>query len=339
MGICREMARPSGSLATDGYEHDSLPTDEPGVSPDAFVPGTPNSTDINEGSVANPSLVQEGGLEHDGHPHELVTEETAALAKAGDGAVQHSTNTALDLAQAVHAEEPLQTREDVSSPSSSNADYQPSTKSRPPRRKRMPDPSTPEPESERPKKRTTADQVQEELLEKANQLMDDSLTVHDIIFILDRFALQRDSIATRGDHADHTDQDEPQQQDPDRLPGLKKWWDGLGVHENGERWEKCLQRVFAGLFYGQYVDERQAFDERKKKGNMPHPIEMYLDVCFPETIIPDGELPSEQATAARDRAKRRFQNEVQRKKLWVMMLKRYGMAVFPLLHATLQEDQ
>jgi hypothetical protein len=83
-----------------------------------------------------------------------------------------------------------------------------------------------------------------------------------------------------------------------------------------------------GRFYGQYIDERQAFDERKKKGTMPHPIEMYVDVCSPETVIRNGEVPSEQAIAARAQAKRRFQNEVQKKKLWVMMNKRYDMAVF-----------
>ncbi|OBT39822.1 hypothetical protein VE00_10108 [Pseudogymnoascus sp. WSF 3629] len=199
------MATPSDSLATDGYEHDSLPTDEPhthvssqeGASLDASVPGTPNPMDTNEGSVANPSLVEEGGLEHDGYLHEPVIEETAVPAEAGDGAVQHSTNTALD------------TREDVSSPSSPSADSQPSAKSRPPRRKRMLDPSTPEPEPEKPKKRTMADRDQEELLAKANQLMGASVTVHDIIFVLERFSLQRDYIATGCDHVDHTDQDEP----------------------------------------------------------------------------------------------------------------------------------
>ena len=255
MGICQEMDTPSESLSTDGYERDSLPTDEPhthvssqeGTSPDSSVPGTPNSTDTNEGLLANPSLVQEGGLEHDVHPHVPVLEETAIPAEAGDGAVQHSTNTSLDVAQAVYAEEPPQTREDVSSPSSSNADSHPTAKSHPPHgQKRKPDPSTPG--SKRPKKKSAADQVQEELLAKASKLMDDSLTVHDIIFVLERFALHRDSIATSGDHADHTDQDEPQQHDPDRRPGLKKWWDGLDVHKKGERWEKCLQRVFAGLF-------------------------------------------------------------------------------------------
>ncbi|OBT82760.1 hypothetical protein VE02_09920 [Pseudogymnoascus sp. 03VT05] len=224
--ICREMATTLDKLATDGYEHDSLPTDEPhthvssqeGALPDASVPRTPNSTDTNEGSVANPSLVQEDGLEHDGHPHEHVIEETAVSAEAGDGAVQHSTNTALDVTQAVHAEEPPQTREVVSSPSSPNADSQTSAKSRPPRRKRT---STPESELEQPKKRSTADQDQLELLAKANQLMDASVIIHDIIFVLERFALQRGYIATRGDHGDYTDRDEPQQQDSDRQPGLK----------------------------------------------------------------------------------------------------------------------
>ncbi|KFY32041.1 hypothetical protein V493_00579 [Pseudogymnoascus sp. VKM F-4281 (FW-2241)] len=320
------------SLATDGYKHDT----------DASVPGTPNSTDANEGSVANPSHVQEGGLGHDGRLHETVMEETAVAAETGDGVVQHPTDTDLDVAQEVHAEEPPRTREDVSSPPSPNADFQHSAKSHHTRgQKRMPDPSTPKRKPKRLKKRSTADQVdqeQEELLAKANKLMDDSVTVHDIIFVLERFALQRDSIATRGDHADHTDQDELQQQEPNRQPGLKKWWDGLGAHKNGERWEKCLQRVFAGLFYGQYADERDAFDKRKKKGNLPHPSEMYVDVCSPETIIPDGELQSKQAKTARAQAKRHFQNEVQKKKLWGEMRKRYGIAVFLLLNPTLQED-
>jgi hypothetical protein len=104
MGICQEMAIPSDSLSTDGSKHDSLPIDVPhthvssdeGASPDSSVPGTPNST-ANEGSVANPSLVQRVGLEHDGRPHETVMEETAVAAETGDGAVQHPTNTDLDV--------------------------------------------------------------------------------------------------------------------------------------------------------------------------------------------------------------------------------------------------
>jgi len=73
----------------DGYEQESLPTDDPhthfssqeGALPDASAPGPPNSTDTNEGSVANPSLVQEDGLEYDGHPYEPVIEETAVPAE------------------------------------------------------------------------------------------------------------------------------------------------------------------------------------------------------------------------------------------------------------------
>ncbi|OBT74055.1 hypothetical protein VF21_07830 [Pseudogymnoascus sp. 05NY08] len=333
MGICREMAIASDSLATDGYEHDTLSTNEPHThvasqemsSLDVSVPRTPNSTDTNEGSVADSSHVQEGGLEHDGRLHETVAAET------GDE---------LDVAQEVHAEEPLQTP-DVSSPPSPNADSQPSAKSHHTRgQKRLPDPSTPNRKPKRLKKRSTldqVDQVQEELLAKANELMDDSVTLHNIIFVLERFALQRDYFATRGD-ADHRDQDELQQQGPNRRLGLKKWWDGLGAHKNGERWEKCLQRAFAGLFYGQYADERDAFDKRKKNGNLLHPSEMYVDVCSPETVISDGELPSKQAKTARAQAKRHFQNEVQKKKLWGEMQKRYGIAVFLLLNPTLQED-
>jgi hypothetical protein len=106
-----------------------------------------------------------------------------------------------------------------------------------------------------------------------------------------------------------------------------------------KRWERCLQRMYAGLFYGQYIDDRQAFDGRKKKGNRRHPIEIYVDMWSPKTVIPDGEVPAEEAIAICKEAKRGFQNEVQKKKLCVMMLKRYGMAVFLVLHATLREDQ
>ncbi|OAF62117.1 hypothetical protein VC83_01475 [Pseudogymnoascus destructans] len=189
------MAIPSDSLATDGYEHDTLPTDEPHThvssqeraSPDASVPGTPNSTDTNEGLVANPSHVQEGGLEHDGHLHETVMDETAVAAETGVGVIQPR---------------PTQT---------STSPRRSTLKSRP------------------------------RLVKMFHRLQ----------------------APTR------IPKDELQLQDPNRQLGLKKWWDGLGAHKNSEKWEKCLQGVFAGLFYGQYADERDAFDRRKKKGNLP----------------------------------------------------------------------
>ena len=136
--------------------------------------------------------------------------ETAGPAEAGDDAVQDSTKTALGVAQAVHVEEPPQTREGVSLSSSPDADSESSAKSRPLRRKRTSVPSIPEPEPEKPKKRSTADRVQEELLAKTNQLIDAIVTVDDIIFARERFALVRDSIATREDRADDTDHHEPQ---------------------------------------------------------------------------------------------------------------------------------
>ncbi len=321
IGICREMATPSDSLATDGYEYDTLPTDEPHTrvssqeraSPDASVPRTLNFTDSNDGSVANPSLVQEGGLEMMSiHTSLSWRRRLSQKRQVTTPSSTRPTHASTSLRRSTPKSR-LRLGKMFSLPLSPNADSQPSAKSPPPRRrKRKPNPSPPEPESEpesepepeRPKKRSTADQLQEELLAKASKLMDDSVTVHDIMFVLERFALRGDFIATRGDHADHTDHDEPQQQDPDRRLGLKKWWNGLGVHKNGERWEKCLQRVFAGLFYGQYSDERDAFNERKEKGNLPHPSELYVDVCSPGTIIPDGELPSKKAIAVREQAKR-----------------------------------
>ncbi|ELR07183.1 hypothetical protein GMDG_08310 [Pseudogymnoascus destructans 20631-21] len=276
------MAIPSDSLATDGYEHDTLPTDEPHThvssqeraSPDASVPGTPNSTDTNEGLVANPSHVQEGGLEHDGHLHETVMDETAVAAETGVGVIQPR---------------PTQT---------STSPRRSTLKSRPRLVKMF----------HRLQAPTRIPKVQEELLAKANQSMDDSMN------------------------------DELQLQDPNRQLGLKKWWDGLGAHKNSEKWEKCLQGVFAGLFMASMLMRGTHSIGGRKRGTCPHPSEMYVDMCSPETIIPDGELPSKQAFAARAQAKRHFQNELQKKKLWGKMEKRYGIAVFLLLNPTLQED-
>jgi hypothetical protein len=102
--------------------------------------------------------------------------ETTDLVEADHGA-QDSISAALDAAQAAYIEELPQTQEDVSSPSSPTAGSESYANSRPLRRKRTSDPSTPEPEPDKSKKRTTADRVQEELLAKANQLIDAVVTV------------------------------------------------------------------------------------------------------------------------------------------------------------------
>ena len=62
------------------------------------------------------------------------------------------------------------------------------------------------------------------------------VTVQDIIFAQDCFALLRRLIATQGDHDDDADQHESL----DRKRGLGWWWSGLGLHEKGERWEKSV---------------------------------------------------------------------------------------------------
>lgn len=62
-------------------------------------------------------------------------------------------------------------------------------------------------------------------------------------------------------------------------------------------------------------------------------------MCSPQTITPDDVVPTDEAIVRRQKAKREFLNEVQKKKLWVMMLERYGMAIFLVLTAILREDQ
>jgi hypothetical protein len=336
LGVC--LATPPDGAPSAGDKHDSLPTDEM----HCHVPSqevssqhalaTPDSTGNNEGSGSSLSVVQEAGLEHDGHRESMMAETTAP--EAVDGAVQDSVRTA-NVAQTVLVEEPPESQEDISSPPSSNTDSQSSAGSRPRGRKRTADTSTPEPESEKRKKKSTADRDQEALLERATRSIDAMLTVQDIIFAQERFALLRRLTATQGDHDDDADQHESL----DRKRGLRWWWSGLGLHEKGERWEKSVQRVFAAHFYGQYVDDREAYDEQSIKGNLSHPIEMYVDVCSPETIIGEGETPSESTVVARAQAKRNFENKVQRKKLWIKMQKRYDAAVFLMIPETLQEDQ
>lgn len=195
--------------------------------PDAIAPSSPNSTDVNEASVTNLSLVQQVELEHGGHPYEPAVDETAGPAEAGDGTVQDSTSTALDVAQTVQVGEQPQNQEDILPSPNPNADSESSAKSCPGRRKRTSDYSTPEPQPEKPRKRSTADQVQEELLARATQSIDDTVTIDNITFVHERLALLR----PEGAHADDTSRKEPQQQDTDRRQGLKKLWDCIGFHE------------------------------------------------------------------------------------------------------------
>lgn len=156
--------------------------------------------------------------------------QTTAPAEAVDGAIQGSVNAG-NIAQMVPSEECPRSLEDISSPSSPGASSQLSTRSQPRGRKRTAA-TTPQPESEKRKKKSTGDREQDELLANAKQLMDDSLTVQDISFVLDQFARERDNIASKSGNADDTDQYEPQQQD---LGCRQRWLDGLGVHKKGER--------------------------------------------------------------------------------------------------------
>jgi hypothetical protein len=175
--------------------------------------------------------------------------------------------------------------------------------------------------------------MQEELLVRATQSIGDIVTVDNIIFIHERLALLRDSSSLQGKQIDYTQGNAGHQQD------LKRLWGCIGFHEKAERWAKSLQRACAGIFYGRYIDEREAFNKWNTNATLLHPIEMYVDVCFPETIIRRGAVATERAIAARAQAKRKFQNEVQRKKLWVMMNRRYGVALFFLLSTSLQDEQ
>jgi hypothetical protein len=264
MCISQEMATPTNGLSADGEEHDSQPTDvlhthassqEEGL-PDVSAPRSPNSTDVNQGSATNLGLVQQVELEAGGHPYEPAVDETADPAEAGDGTAQDSTSTALNVVQTVQVGEQPLTQEDVLSPPNRNAD----SESSPTSRKRTSDSSTPEPQPEKPRKRSTADQVQKELLAKATQSIDDTVTIDNIMFVHERLALLRSA----GGHADDTSQKEPQQKDTDHRQGLKKLWDCISFHERKDGIRAFNESVWDAFMASTLTKEKHSISGRKR---------------------------------------------------------------------------
>ena len=88
----------------------------------------------------------------------------------------------------------------------------------------------------------------------------------------------------------------------------------IGINQKTERWAKSLKRICKGTLIGLYNDERERFNKRKRQRNLfpathsdgeetgsslPDPIEEYIDLCFPETVIQPGEAVSSDAFETR----------------------------------------
>lgn len=140
--------------------------------------------------------------------------------------------------------------------------------------------------------------MQEELLARAIQSIDHIVTLDNIIFIQERLILLRDASFALGNHDNITSKYKAQQQDMCCLRGLERSWSFIGFSGTDERWVKSLWRVYAGRFYGQYINERNTYSLRKQKENLPHPIETYIDLCWPETITPRCRSASQNAMTA-----------------------------------------
>jgi hypothetical protein len=122
----------------------------------------------------------------------------------------------------------------------------------------------------------------------------------------------------------------------------------MGVYQRTERWAQSLKRMSQGELIRLYNIDTERFDKQQKQRTClggteanasQHPIEEYVDLFFPETIMWNGEVPSQKAITARKDRKKDFKNMVQTKKPWVEFNERYGKGVFPLLAEGLKEDQ
>jgi hypothetical protein len=164
--------------------------------------------------------------------------------------------------------------------------------------------------------------------------------------------LLREQDVTKGSHFEDRDQHVEPLPVIGRQKHLKGLWNSIVVHDNTTRWTKSLRRICQSCFYGQYFNESQAFNERQRGlceaayheetqsiSLSQHPIEEYLDVCFPETTLVHGDIACRDAIEACAKAKRRFKNAVQERKPWVMMNERYDKGIFPLLPRTLHHDE
>jgi len=133
-------------------------------------------------------------------------------------------------------------------------------------------------------------------------------------------------------------------------------WLCIGNNAKKERWATALRRIYQAEFFGQYLEERARFDnwkaqkaERAKRCRTTleetvaeppsHPLEEYVDLCFPGTILQEGDDMSEEVMFARNKAKKKFENLVQKNEPWVRLNQRFGKGVIVLTPNDLRDEQ
>jgi hypothetical protein len=183
----------------------------------------------------------------------------------------------------------------------------------------------------------------------------DIATLDDIVFLWERLRLLSTSTPSCSKRA--TDQNpSPYKSSLQILPRrqrLEMLWLCIGDNEQSERWATVMKRICQAEFFGQYLAERARFKqwkEHKELGRIiidgkeedalppSHPLPEYVDLCFPETILRDGEVASQVAKDNRDRAKKRFENMVQTMEPWVRFNQRFGKGVFVVTSIALRDE-
>ena len=135
------------------------------------------------------------------------------------------------------------------------------------------------------------------------QKIPDLASFETVVFLWDRLRLLSDSASDLGQIDDHQSRYKASMQSSPRRQRLEMLWSRIGANAKNERWNTVLRRIYQAEFFGQYLEERARFDnwkaqkaERAKRCRTTcteetdaeppsHPLEEYVDLCFPKTIL------------------------------------------------------
>lgn len=295
--------------------------------------------------------MEQAGLDHGDdlaeHQHRPTMEivKIAKLEQTCEGSSQIPASILPNFAQTAEIEKQAHIQGDVLPPQSSNPRTESDTKPAPQRKKQKQNISTCEREPAKRLRGLTADEVQVELLAKVTRTIKDIVTVDNIMFVWEQLALLRARDTSDGDHIEGPSQ---YQMPPPlcKRQHLERLWRNVGTEMTSKRWTKGMRRIRYGSLIVEYKRDKEAFVEWNNQKRfiqaassgsgedaspLPHPIEEYLDVFFPETITPYGAV-------YRQEAKTLFQRLAQRKKPWEMIVRRYGTGLFHLFPTHLLDN-
>jgi hypothetical protein len=296
--------------------------------------------------------IQQAGLDHGDdlaeHRHRPTMEmsKTAKLEQKCEGSSQIPARIPPIFAQTAEVEKQAHIQEDVLPPQSSNPRTESDTKSTPKRKKRKQNISNCERAPAKRQRGPTAYEIQAELLAKVTRTIKDIVTVDNIIFVWEQLALLQARDTSDGEHIEGLSR---YQMPPSlcKRQHLERLWHNVGTESTCKRWTKGMRRIRYGSLVVEYKRDRDAVVEWNSQKRLiqavisgsgedasplPHPIKQYLDVLFPETTMRNGVI-------YRQESKILFQQLVQKKKPWEMIVRRYGTGLLHLLPTHLLDDQ